>query len=346
MVTNQPRVSIGFPVYNGEKFIRQALDSLLGQTFTDFELIISDNASTDNTEVICREYAQKDKRISYYRQEKNLGAGPNYNQVFELSRGKYFKWAAHDDLCAPEYLAKCVAILDRDPSVVWCHSQTIFIDDDGLTIPFDTSKDGFVDKYGNLFRKHDRDRDLDSAEPYVRYREILSATRWCFEIFGLIRTDALKQILQVDRYQRTEIMGPYYGSDKVLLAELSLIGRYIEISEPLFFRRCHSNQSSAIGSTQKERDSWIVLKNTAKTVATEKDTPVTTKANKPLQLPARIICLGGYLRPIIRTPLSWRDRFLCLIELIRWLFKLDNWQRFIYEIFREKFNIFLPGQPL
>lgn len=90
-------VSIGMPVFNGEKFVREALDSLMGQTFTDFELIISDNASTDATEPICRSYACHDSRIRYIRQPVNLGALPNFQFVLNKASGEYFMWAACDD---------------------------------------------------------------------------------------------------------------------------------------------------------------------------------------------------------------------------------------------------------
>ena len=99
-----PQVSIGMPVYNGEPFISEALDSLLDQTFTDFELIISDNASTDSTEAICRQYAAKDSRIRYVRQAENLGAPANFQFVLDQAVGKYFMWAAADDLQTPNYI--------------------------------------------------------------------------------------------------------------------------------------------------------------------------------------------------------------------------------------------------
>ena len=103
------------PVYNGQNYIVQALDSLLSQTYSDFELIISDNASTDSTQDICKDYASRDARISYVRQVENLGAIPNFNRVFELSRGQYFKWASHDDLCEPTCLERCVEVLEHQP---------------------------------------------------------------------------------------------------------------------------------------------------------------------------------------------------------------------------------------
>jgi glycosyltransferase involved in cell wall biosynthesis len=118
-----PKVSIGMPVYNGENFIVESLDALFAQTFTDFELIICDNASTDRTGEICREYAARDARIRYCRNETNIGASANYNLTFELARGDYFKWAAHDDICAPTYVERCVEALDRDPGVALAYRR-------------------------------------------------------------------------------------------------------------------------------------------------------------------------------------------------------------------------------
>jgi len=109
-----PSVSIGMPVYNGAKYIREALDSLLAQTFVDFELIISDNASTDSTPDICREYAGLDARIRYVRQDENRGPLANFQFVFSEARGKYFMWAAHDDRWASTFLKRTVAVLERD----------------------------------------------------------------------------------------------------------------------------------------------------------------------------------------------------------------------------------------
>jgi glycosyltransferase involved in cell wall biosynthesis len=130
-VSSYPLVSIGLPVYNGAKYLKLALDSLLAQSYTNFEVIISDNASTDGTQQICKEYAAKDNRIHYYRNEKNTEAPVNFNRVFNLSSGKYFKWAADDDTQAPDYLRKCVQTLEGDDSVALCHSKTIRIKENG-----------------------------------------------------------------------------------------------------------------------------------------------------------------------------------------------------------------------
>src|SRR5260370_10566620 len=131
MSSDSPRVSIGVPVYNGENFLRETLDSLLAQTFEDFELIISDNGSTDNTPHICREYALRDNRVSYHRCDINRGFSWNNNHVFQLAQGEYFKWADHDDLCAPEYLERCITVLDARPDVVLCDVIPSNIDETG-----------------------------------------------------------------------------------------------------------------------------------------------------------------------------------------------------------------------
>ena len=121
-MSDSPRVSIGMPVYNGERYLRSAIESILAQTFQDFELIISDNASTDNSLSICQEFADQDKRIRIIEQSKNIGAMANFNFVAKEARGEYFKWAAADDLCAPQFIEKCIEVLDRDSELAWCHS--------------------------------------------------------------------------------------------------------------------------------------------------------------------------------------------------------------------------------
>ncbi|GAA6623851.1 glycosyltransferase family 2 protein [Scytonema sp. NUACC26] len=234
MSTHQPLLSIGLPVYNGEKFIKEALDSLLAQTFEDFELIISDNASTDGTEEICRTYAERDKRIRYYRNEKNIGCACNFNRVFELSSGKYFKWAAHDDLHSPDFLLKCIEVLEKDPTVVLCHSQVYFIDE-----------------YGEFLKYYDIHLKTDSPKPHKRFHELL-VKHLCYQCYGVIRASALKKI---------RLMGSYGAADAIFLLRLGLVGRFYEIPDYLFFARKHSQQSlsmffpnylSATNNTQKK----------------------------------------------------------------------------------------------
>lgn len=220
MTNDNPCVSIGMPVYNGELFLREALDSILAQTFKDFELIISDNASTDATSQICREYADKDKRIRYYCNEQNLGGAPNYNIVYNLSRGKFFKWASHDDLHAPEFIERCVEVLEQDSSVVLSYTRTVAIDEQGK----------FLESYPNKF-------DVCSPKPHERFRRFhdrMKSFERCDPVFGMIRSSQLRM---------TPVIGSYVSSDMVLLGELALLGKFHEVPEDLFFRRHHPQMS-------------------------------------------------------------------------------------------------------
>ena len=214
-----PKVSIGLPVYNGEPFLCKTLDAILAQTYGNFELIICDNASTDATEEICRRYVARDKRISYYRQSHNVGATSNFNKVFQLSSGEYFKWAAHDDLITLDYLDRCIEILDGDRSVVLCHSQVQIINERGE----------FLSDYN--IKLH-----TDSYSPVKRFHDLLSH-HLCYPIFGLIRASTL---------ENTSLMGNYGHTDGVLLASIALEGRFYEIPEPLFFSRNHPQQSMSM----------------------------------------------------------------------------------------------------
>ena len=211
-------MSIGLPVFNGADYVAEAIASILGQTYQDFELLIQDNASTDRTEEICQEFARRDSRVSYVRNPENLGAMSNYNLVFERARGRYFKWAAHDDVCAPTFLERCVEVLDAEPSVVLCSGQTRLINDDGSPVSLRSGARGcYVTRHGAPVGIIDPEHRAEGAAPARRFWDVLVRTMRTFEIFGLIRSDVLR---------RTRLHGNYYGSDKVLLAELSLHGRF------------------------------------------------------------------------------------------------------------------------
>jgi glycosyltransferase involved in cell wall biosynthesis len=213
MPSSNPKVSIGLPVYNGEAYVRDAIASILDQTYQDFELIICDNASIDQTEGICRRYAAEDPRIRYYRQARNVGATANFNRTFELARGVYFKWAAHDDVLAPTYLEKCVAALDQAPDAVLCQSLVEIVDDQGARLEeYDHSTFGTDDpsasvRFAARLRPHD-----------------------CQEVFGVIRSDVLR---------RTELIGYHIGGDRTLLIDLALLGRFLLVPEVLFLNREH-----------------------------------------------------------------------------------------------------------
>jgi glycosyltransferase involved in cell wall biosynthesis len=227
----QPKVSIGLPVYNGENFLSQALDSLLGQTYSDFELVISDNGSTDRTKEISEAYAERDKRVRYFRYETNRGAAWNFNNVFELSAGKYFKWAAHDDICAPELLERCVEVLEHDPGIVLCFAKTIQID-----------------AHGRQEKKRDHFElpNIGSAKAHERFHDIVAIRHGCEAIFGVIRTDVLKQ---------TPLIGNYIASDLILLAWLCTYGRFHELPDYLFFQREHATRS--VKGNDHEVTAWF-----------------------------------------------------------------------------------------
>ncbi len=186
---SMPRVTVGLPVYNGEKFLGEAIESVLDQTFEDFELVISDNASTDATEEICRDYAARDRRVRYARAPQNRGAAWNFNRAFELAGGEYFKWLAHDDVIGPRYLARTVEALDHDASLVLCHSQTGIIDGEGELIA-DPQSDArrACDLQGiTQEMEHTRLEMGQAARAYQRYLGILLYSIRNHEVFGVIR---------------------------------------------------------------------------------------------------------------------------------------------------------------
>jgi glycosyltransferase involved in cell wall biosynthesis len=206
-----PTLSIGLPVYNDDRFLSQTLDCLLSQSYRDFELIICDNASTDNTAEICRSYASRDSRIRYHRNETNLGVSRNFNLSFHLSRGKYFKWAAANDLCAADMIERCVEVLDQRPDAVLCFAKTCIIDERG-----EIGAD-FEDRL-----------NLQSDEPSERFRLLLEGVSMVNVAYGVSRSSALRL---------TRLEKPYPNSDVVLLAELALHGKFVEVSDTSFFRR-------------------------------------------------------------------------------------------------------------
>jgi glycosyltransferase involved in cell wall biosynthesis len=214
-----PRVSLALPVYNGERFIADAIRSALAQDYEDFELIITDNASTDGTEKICREFADADARVIYHRNERNLGAGPNYNLGFQLSRGDFFKWCADDDRISPNFLSKCVSVLEADESIVMAYGTTVTIDENGAEIPL----------VGHMMREQ-----RPSDGPIERFRNDIAGRGTNFEIFGVFRSSALK---------KTTMHRPYYGSDKTLVHELSLLGRFAHVPGVIFYNREHPRRS-------------------------------------------------------------------------------------------------------
>lgn len=231
MIERVPRVSIGLPVYNGQEYLGETLDSLLAQTFSDFELIICDNASEDATQEICETYARQDDRIRYYRNEQNLGAAKNYNKTFQLAVGEYFRWNSYDDTCAPHYLERSVHELDHEPGVIVCYSRTLLIDGKGDVLEY-----------------YSDDLNLRSPLPRERFGKLLRTPGWCNPIFGLMRTRLLA---------KTPLIGAYPRSDRTLLGQLALMGEFSELPEYLFSRRVHEKISTEVNVSERDLAAWF-----------------------------------------------------------------------------------------
>lgn len=273
-----PRLSVGLPVYNGEKYLAESLDALLGQTYTDFELIISDNASTDRTADICREYLARDARISYFRQPVNIGATPNHNWVFEQSRGELFKWASYDDLYGQDLLLRCVEALDADPGIVLAHAHQAIIDGNG-----------------DIVLKVDYPLATDDPDPVERFRSQLFAVGGD-DFYGVMRSDVLR---------RTPLNGSYHHSDRTIIAELALYGRFHQVPELLFFRRDHPDRAERAKPTIRSRSANMEPR----------------RASRLRHPTVRLLAeyIGGFVGAIRRAPLSSAQRRGCYTQLIRWM---------------------------
>jgi glycosyltransferase involved in cell wall biosynthesis len=286
MTTRSPVVTMGVPVYNGERYLSACLDSLLAQTFEDFVVIVGDNASTDRTQEIARDYCSRDPRVRYHRNPVNVGCPRNFVKVFELSDTPYFRWAAADDLTAPQMLEQCIAILDGRPEIVQAYPRTLLIDENA-----------------NVTGMHADDIHAVDDRPSERYIRVTDRIELCNAIYGVIRSDVLR---------RTAVLGPYIGSDITLQAELALYGRIWEVPEYLFLRRMHPQAQSAMSdedrakhydptaSAPKISSQWRHLLERTRSVL---------RAPIPLTEKARIVKFLG------RNSIRSRDKFSA--ELIR-----------------------------
>jgi glycosyltransferase involved in cell wall biosynthesis len=215
-MTAAPRLSIGLPVYNGEKYLPEALDALLGQTFEDFELIISDNASTDETSGICHSYQERDSRIRYFRQARNIGLAPNHNFVMDQARGELFKSAHHDDLYARDLLERCIGALDEHPEAILAYTWSAAIDGTGVVT-------------------HLIDYTTSTSLPRAPERfESMLFDGWGDDYGGVVRLGTLRSIAPHNSY---------HFADRVFTTELGLHGPFYIIPERLHFRRVHAEQA-------------------------------------------------------------------------------------------------------
>jgi glycosyltransferase involved in cell wall biosynthesis len=294
------KVAIGLPVYNGENYLAAAIESILAQSYGDFDFLISDNASTDSTEEICRAYARRDLRIRYIRQPQNVGAAANHNLLVRMADSPYFKWAAHDDLLAPGFLAACVDVLDRDPTVVLASPASMLIDEVGMPLPYSAEHGGMIDHSGVCWPVlPERNDGLMASDPTLRFEAVMLNMFMCVEIFGLMRRSMLA---------RTSLQGPFSGADKVVLAQMSLLGRFWLGKETLFFRRCHAQQFSASVSGAY-RAMWF-------------------SGRRDSIFSQQIKLLIAYCRTVFTAPLSARQRCSCFYAIAnRSISRGQHWRR-------------------
>ncbi len=235
--TESPLVSVGMPVYNAERYLRESIESILGQTHANLELVISDNASTDSTPEICRSYAERDGRVRYVRQERNLGAHPNFNATFRLSRGSFFRWHASDDIALPNLIERCLDILqesEKEVSVVY-------------------PRWGIIDEKGTVVSENDADDKIwRSGLPSVRIADLIldhshSLLKRSVPVYGLARREDL---------ERTGLLRSYPSSDEVFIVELALRGDLLQTPEILFYRRIHPLNYWTINTSQRSKAVW------------------------------------------------------------------------------------------
>ena len=282
------KLSIGMPVYNGERYLDQALESILTQSFEDFEVVISDNASTDRTGEICLAYARRDERIRYFRMRQNYGVIDNFNNVFRLSTGEYFKWAASDDVCGPNYLLRAVQVLDEDSSVVLAWAKTSGIDEHGQRVPL-----------------HHEVSDLNSSDsvyspdPVVRFRRLIRNIWWVDgPIYGVIRASSLAE---------TRWLHPRHMSgDQILLTELGLKGRFFEIPDVMFFSRAHEGKTSRRQRTLGDRAALVDQRSPGRGILRW----WRLLRGYPQRLAMYSLCIAD-------APLSWQDKLICHEEVLR-----------------------------
>lgn len=270
MTGEQPLVSIGLPVYNGGAYLEESIRSLLGQTYKNIELIICDNLSTDGTHEVCERAARLDDRVRYHRNSDNIGGAKNHNLTFEMARGKYFRWAAHDDIAEPELIERCVQLLETEPDVVVCHTDFVHIDEHG-------------ESGQHVSRNH-----CGSTRASERFLRMSRARDFCEETYGVIRSEV---------FGRTCLQQNYTGSDRTLMSELALYGRFANIDECLFKKRVHPANEYVDWRT---RMAWFGDKYKGRIVH-----PWWTQ-------------LADYVAVVRRVPLRSSDRSRCSLHMAGW----------------------------
>jgi glycosyltransferase involved in cell wall biosynthesis len=300
-MSTTPRLTIGLPVYNGDNYLAESLEALLGQSYEDFELIISDNASTDGTADICHCYEKQDFRIRYFRQPRNIGLAPNRTFLISRARGELFKEASHDDLYGRDLLKLCVAALDEYPHVVLAHSRTAAIDGDSkvtqaLDYPLATDSPKVPERFRSvLFGSSGLFGSQDAAASDVTGADNDGIIR-ADDQYGVIRTDVLRRIAP---------LGSYHHADRVVVPEIVLHGPFYQVPEWLYFRRDHPDRAEHACPTVRTR-------------CTNLDPRRADRLRNPTP---RLVAeyFWGYIAAIRRAPLSAPDRQECYRVLMQWM---------------------------
>ncbi|HEX3959284.1 MAG TPA: glycosyltransferase family 2 protein [Trebonia sp.] len=282
-VNTTPRLSIGLPVYNGARFLGESIEALLGQSFEDFELIISDNASTDATPDICQQYAAEDPRIRYIRQPRNIGLSPNHNYVIREARGELLKMASHDDLYARDLLKRCIEALDAHPEAILAHGW-----------------EARIDFSGNVIKGLAYSVAADAPQVSERFRSMIF-DGWDDYTYGVVRRDVLL---------RTRLHRSHHLADRTFNTELSLRGPFVLVPDWLYFRREHPGRASDHPGRG--------IRYTVRTRAAGLDPRRADRLRHPvIRLYAEYIL--GYVTAIHDAPMPPAERRKCYRHLARWL---------------------------
>ena len=203
-----PLVSIGVPVFNEERFLKASLAALLAQDYANIEIIISDNASTDNTATICRRIAEEHDSVSYHRFDQNQGPAGNFDYVLQQATGDYFMWAAGHDLWSNKYISGCVDSLEKNPDAILA-----------------VGTGNWIDENGDIYPRFYGWTDTRGMDVIARYFTVLWGNM--HPILGLIKRDALLSCPIINTV----------GVDLIILTRLALKGDFIHAVDANWSRR-------------------------------------------------------------------------------------------------------------
>jgi GT2 family glycosyltransferase len=276
------------PVRNGERHLGEALRSVLAQDVDGLVVVVSDNASTDRSAELVADLARDDRRLRLVRQPVDVGANANFNGLVAHCATPYFMWSAADDVRSEGHLAACLAALGdrrrggpgRGDEPVLAYGKAVLVDDGGAVLDVDIGR---------------QDRAV-AGRPAARFTDVLLHEVWCTPVFGLVRADVLR---------RTGLLRPFYGSDKVLLAELALLGRFALAPAATLWRRCHDRQSTVLDARAKR--TWA--------------------AGRARRRPSGADALAAYLAVAARAPLPPAERTKALAGVGRLVVQPDKFRK-------------------